>query len=382
VFVVHQGHRTSKKVGSKQAAQEVASKIEAQLKLGEFNFMEEKPPPTFKEYADSWIKITVPATCKESTTTDYRDILRIHVGPVFNDFIVTDITRGKVKDFLMDKMNEGYAKSTVIHMKNVISSVLNKALDDEIIQANPAHRLGKNFLVEKRKAKAINPLSRSELKKLLDTVQKGFSDHYSLFLLLARTGMRIGEALALKWDDLDFTGRFITVEKSLVRGIISTPKNGKGRRVDMSLQLAEALRNNTFRSEYVFTNPSGTLIDKDVWRRRIFLKALEKADLRRIRVHDLRHSYATLRISKGDNIQDVAKQLGHHSVKLTLDVYSHWMPGKKKSEVDALDDHTPMHPPAPYTHPGLATNKKWNRQIGNPLKLLVVPTGIEPVSSA
>jgi integrase len=72
-------------------------------------------------------------------------------------------------------------------------------------------------------------------------------------------------------------------------------------------------------------------------RKRVFYKCLEKAGLRRIRIHDLRHTYATLRISKGDNILDVSKQLGHHSVKITLDIYAHWMPGGKKSEVDELD---------------------------------------------
>lgn len=119
----------------------------------------------------------------------------------------------------------------------------------------------------------------------------------------------------------------------------------------MSHQLTEALKVHLVESkkkgialglgdapEYVFTSEKGGLLDKDNWRRRAFLKALKKAELREIRVHDLRHTYATLRISKGDNIQDVSNQLGHHSVKLTLDVYSHWIPGKKKDEVDALDD--------------------------------------------
>jgi integrase len=74
------------------------------------------------------------------------------------------------------------------------------------------------------------------------------------------------------------------------------------------------------------------------WRRRIFNKALEKAELRKVRIHDIRHSYATIRISKGDNIADVSKQLGHSSVKITMDIYYHWIPGGKKSQVDALDD--------------------------------------------
>jgi len=90
--------------------------------------------------------------------------------------------------------------------------------------------------------------------------------------------------------------------------------------------------------EFVFTNTNGEFIDVNNWRRRTFNKALEKAKLRKIRIHDLRHTYATLRIGKGDNIDDVSKQVGHFSTKFTLDVYNHWMPGKKKAEVDALDD--------------------------------------------
>ena len=63
-----------------------------------------------------------------------------------------------------------------------------------------------------------------------------------------------------------------------------------------------------------------------------------------IRAHDLRHTYATLRIMKGDNLKDVSKQLGHHSIRITLDIYSHWVPGAKKSEVDELDSRTAPDP--------------------------------------
>jgi integrase len=235
-------------------------------------------------------------------------------------------------------------------MRDVVSGVLNQAVDDELIPANPALRLGK-IIKRKDKKESINPLSSEELKLLLDKVNKHFTEHYPLFLLLARTGMRIGEALAVKWGDIDYNGRFIKVERSIVRGEISTPKNGKSRRVDMSRQLADALKDHELESkkkglalglgeipEYVFTNEKGRMIDKDNWRRRVFSKALTKAEIRKIRIHDLRHTYATLRISKGDNIADVSNQLGHHSVKLTLDIYYHWIPGKKKAEVDGLDD--------------------------------------------
>ena len=80
--------------------------------------------------------------------------------------------------------------------------------------------------------------------------------------------------------------------------------------------------------------------------------------------NDLVLGYSTLRISKGDHIADISKQLGHPSIKLTLDIYYHWIPGKKKSEVDELDDLSFLHPSAPYTHPTTAENKKEAAEIG------------------
>jgi len=371
VFVSHGGKRTSRKVGDKKAAENVASGIRAKIRLGEFSFEEEKPVPTFKEYAKSWIEITVPATCKASTVRDYKDILRLHVLPGFGDLKITNITRGKVKTFLLEKLNGGCATSTVAHYRNCVSGIFNLALDDEIIQANPAKQLGKGFLKAKDLKEEINPLASDELNHLLKSVSEHFPGHYTLFLLLARTGLRIGETLALQWDDLNFNERFIEVKRSYVRGRISTPKNGKTRRVDMSLQLAESLKahkrcfvpklvkpDTDDDPQYVFTNTEGGLIDVSNWRRRVFKKAIEKAEMREIRIHDLRHTYATLRISKGDNIADVSNQLGHHSVKFTWDVYYHWMPGKKKSEVDGLDDPSLKHPNAPYTHPAPSKMKK------------------------
>ncbi len=369
IFVSHLGKRTSRQIGDKKAAETVASKLRAKLQLGDFSiFEEQKPDPTFGEYAKSWIEITVPATCKESTLSDYNDILDNHILPVFKNELVTEIKRKKIKDFLLEKINKGYANSTVTHMKNVISGVLNDAVDDEVIDANPVYRI-KYTNNKEDKSKDVNPLTAKELDHLLKTAQKHYADNYVLFLLLSRTGLRIGEALALEWGDINYKNRYIEVKRSIVRGRISSPKNGKQRRVDMSLQLTEALKErmdgiklrlvvpDEEKPNLVFPNTQGGYIDKNNWRRRVFKKALEKAKSRKVRIHDLRHTYATLRIAKGDNIADVSNQLGHHSVKLTLDVYHHWMPGDKKSEVDALDN---LHSDAPHTHPtikkGLAVN--------------------------
>jgi len=142
---------------------------------------------------------------------------------------------------------------------------------------------------------------------------------------------------------------------------VGPTKTSRQRKVDISYQLTEALRTHRSASkkkglalgmgdkpEFIFTNTVGTPIDVNGWRRRVFNKALEKAGVGKIRIHDLRHTYASLRISKGDNIADVLKQMGHSSVKLTLDIYTHIIPGKHKSEVDALDDPDfSRHPSAP-----------------------------------
>jgi integrase len=302
---------------------------------------------------------------KPSTRESYQDVLSLHIYPVFEDKRLDKITRKEIKDFVIEKQTSGLSANTVRIILSYLSAILNEAVDDELLQGNPAVRVRK--VIAKEHKEEINPLTAGELDHLLNTVQQHYPNHYTLFLMLARTGMRIGEALALQWGDVDFNGRFIEVKRSVVRGRISTPKSGKSRRVDMSPQLADTLKIHLTQSkkrglaigvgepEFVFINERGNLIDVNNWRRRVFYKVFKKAKMRKIRIHDLRHCYATLRIQAGHNIADVSKQLGHHSVKLTLDVYSHWLPGQNKSQVDALDS---LHLSAPYTHPQAVDQEK------------------------
>ena len=362
VFVNHNKKRASRKVGDKKSAEVVASAIRAKIQLGEFGLEGKKPVPTFTEYADIWLKTDVTASCKQSTAENYRGFLKRQVLPAFGDCKVCDISRRMIKNFLFEKFNSGYSKSLCGQLKNVISGVLNVATDDEAIPANPALQLGKSFLKDNGDKKPIKALTSEELKQLLDTVQRDFTGDYPLFLLLSRTGLRIGEALALEWTDLDFNDRTIEVSKGLYKGMVTAPKNHKTRIVDMSLQLKEALLVHETKAkrkglalglgglpEYVFTDEHGRIHKTANWRNRVFEKTIRKSGVRKIGIHGLRHTYATLRISKGDNIADVSKQLGHHSVKMTMDFYYNWMPGKKKSEVDGLDDL--KHPAAPQVHP-------------------------------
>jgi len=245
IFINHNGVRKSKKVGrDRKKAMKVAKLIEAKLALGDFGFLDEaKQVQTFREYADTWITVTVPATCKESTHDDYGIILRKHILPRFGKIPIDQIKKSTVKTYLMGKFKSGLSKSTVGHLKSVLSGVLNLAVDDEAILVNPAQRLGKLFRKDEVRTE-INPLTKTELTLFLKTAIETKPDIYPLFLLLARTGIRIGEAIALKWDDFDFDQRLITVRRNInKRGNADTPKAAKVRRVDMSMQLRDSLQN-------------------------------------------------------------------------------------------------------------------------------------------
>ena len=360
IFVTHQGNRTSKLVGDRAAAEEVASKIRAKIQLGEFSFEEEKPVPTFKEYAESFIEGFSAINHKASTHDTYRGALQRHIYPVFGHKRLDDIKRKDVKEFLKTKQKElintekkkRFSSASVRNLKAYLSCILNQAVDDEIITANPASRTGKLIKKTDRK-KDVNPFTWEEKTVFEDTMKKHYPRYYPFFLTASRTGLRVGELIALKPEDLDFNGNFIEVRRSCVRGRICTPKSGKARRVDMSAQLASVLKSYlTERKkealargwgqppEWLFYNEEGKLIDINNLRKRVFYKCLEKAGLRRIRIHDLRHTYATLRISAGHNIADVSKQLGHHSINITVDTYHHWTPGANKGEIDQLDSET------------------------------------------
>ena len=205
----------------------------------------------------------------------------------------------------------------------------------------------------------ITPLTEDQAFNLLDQA-KIYRDglFYPQILTLLRTGLRVGEMLGLKWNDIDFKDRSFTVSRRIYHGKEGTPKNGKTRTVDMTPHLTEtlkafkvekqkdALRSGKPFSEWVFTfNGRDPMTPPTIKTALDF--CLDKIGVPHMRIHDLRHTYATIRLLRGHDIGDVSYQLGHSSIKITFDTYTHWIPGKFKSQVDDLD----MQPNATYTQP-------------------------------
>jgi integrase len=304
----------------------------------------------FKDFADGFMKTYSAMNHKASTSDSYRTVLDTHILPRFGDIPLDRIAKKEVKEFLTEKLQSGLALNTVRNIKRYFSTIMAEAVDDEIIAVNPVLKTGKILKKKREESEGINPFNWEEKSIFEGAMKEHFPRYYPLFLTSLRNGMRIGEILALQPGDLDFNGRFIEIRRTFTKGELTTPKSGKTRRVDMSIGLAKVLKfyladrkKETLKKgwgeppEWLFYNEKGRALDVDNLRKRIFYKCLEKAGLKQIRQHDLRHTYATLRIMKGDNILDVSKQLGHYSPKLTLGIYTYWMPGTKKAEIDELD---------------------------------------------
>jgi len=381
IFIDHRGKRKAKKVGrDKKLARDVARKIEAKLTLNELGLLNEVKPeaPKFSEYAEIFLATYSKLHHKETTVDSYRSSLKNHILPVFGQMHLDEITRKDIKDFIFKKQHEGLAANTVRIARAYISSVFTQAVDDEIISINPAANTGR-YIKKRESRDHIKPLTWEEKDIFEKTAQDEYPRHFPLLLCALRTGMREGELIALKPGDIDFKGGFIEVRRNCVNGRISTPKNGKTRRVEISDQLSRVLKSYLIErkketlkkgwrepSEWLFYNEKGGMVNPTNLRNRVFNKILEKAGLRRIRFHDLRHTYATLRIQTGHNIADVRDQMGHHSIKVTVDTYYHYLPGTGNREVNDLDQKTaPIRNLSATSHEN--PNEKGVAKTANPL---------------
>jgi len=308
---------------------------------------------TLDEYVQEWLNTYARTHVKESTLGEYEAVFKNHIIPVFGRLPFSKITREMVKRLIAEKIQAGLSRSTVRCIIGPLRELYNHAIDDGVLSVNPASRVGR-FNKRRGEEKTIDPLGRDEVALMLEVVNEKMPHYYPLLLCAARTGMREGELIGLQWGDVDFNGRFIEVRRNVFRGKITTPKNGKTRRADMSLQLtntlerllvrrkAEALKRgeslDAVMEDCVFTTPKGTRLDPNGMRKYVFYRALDLAGLKRVRFHDLRHTYASLLIQQGESLAYIKDQLGHHSIQITVDTYGHLVPGGNIQAVDRLDD--------------------------------------------
>jgi integrase len=213
-------------------------------------------------------------------------------------------------------------------------------------------------------SEGIDPFTAEEIPILLDATSTHYGyENYVATLTLFHTGLRASELAGLQWPDLDIRGRLLHVRRQYKDGKIKRTKTKSIRKVDISdalLQELQTLRKRRQEEylgrgkneipEWIFLSPGlrlkegkraeGEPLDMKNFRNRVFLKACDKASIRRRRLHDTRHT-ASILIMNGESLAYVKDQLGHSSIKLTVGIYGHWIPGSNRQAVNKLPSLTP-----------------------------------------
>ena len=307
---------------------------------------------TVTAYAERWLQL-VASSLKPRTLQSYSQTLRLHLLPVFGATRVSQLHKSWIRSFLAEKLASGLARNSVRIMHATLRAMLNAAMDDGILLSNPADKLGRHLRLNGSSAdrqEQVKAMTREQLGRFLDATARTQPELHPFFFTLARTGMRLGEAFALRFEDCDFAAREIQVTRALSAGEIATPKSGKGRTIDMSLALrdvlqrlhagrqAEALAAGQEPGGWVFVTRAGGPLDQSRMAK-IFKRVLKAAGLApHFTPHCLRHTFASLLLQQGESPVYVQRQLGHASIQLTVDTYGKWLPIGNKAAVDRLDE--------------------------------------------
>lgn len=353
VFVIHQKNRISKKAGSYAVAEALAKRIDAQLLLGDLSIFNPKKevvqekPKTFNLYADSWIDRLKLAEAKPATLERYQGLLDKIVLPVLGERLVCTITRKTVKDILKNARREKYSRSSIALIRTVMAGPLDEAVDDEEISTNPTFKILKSLSIKNDKKK-VTPFSAEEASLIMDTAKEIRPQFADFFEFLFNTGVRLGEALALTWDNVFFKKKYAHIDKTFRREI-NTPKHEEIRDVDLSRDLVKKLKSRRLRQKKEALEKGCVIPDLVFGRtedrrkhvnqnsiRNSFKAILKALSFPHHRVHDCRHTYATIMISNRVPINYVSNQLGHSKVSITLDTYTTWLPKEDREDVDML----------------------------------------------
>ena len=395
VFVNHQGKRRAKRIGDRETALRVAGRIRERIAAGALQLGTTDDEDSVETYARAWLK-SLTGNLKASTIAFYTDNLERHVLPALGSRRLSEIARADCRDLIATARGKNLKLNTVRGIARTLSSMLSQAVEDEKLPANPALRMGRHLRRGDEPKTVIQPFTRDEAAHLVETARQHFPRWHPWTLCALRTGLRSGEMLGLQWGDVDWLGRFLVVQRNIVRGVVTSPKSHQRRRVDMSAQLSETLlawrrlqrkrwiKKGKPMPPWVFASLEGTALEeRNV--RHVFHRLLEKADLRRIRIHDLRHTFASLLLQNGESIVYVKEQLGHASIQITVDTYGHLIPGANRAAVDKLDD-VPAQPTATPAQPeavsaaqskrrksfGIRSEPRWNRTINPQIKSLLL----------
>jgi integrase len=306
---------------------------------------------TIGEYLDVWLKGSVYGSVRQSTYDRDTNLVNNHIKPVLGSLKLKKLNSAHVQNFYRNRLDTGLSASTVRKIHDILRRGLAQAVDWHLTQRNVANVVKPPRPVPKE----IVALSTDETRRLLDAAAEDRLE--ALYVLAVHTGMRQGEMLALRWQDVDIENAVLSVRRTLTRRggkvAFGEPKTKKSRRsIRLTPQAVDALRAHLERQlrdmeilgdhyqdqGLIFTTDTGAPINPSNLRQRSFTPLLKRAGLPHMRFHDLRHTCATLLLSRGVHPKFVQELLGHATIAITLDTYSHVMPSMGDATAKAMED--------------------------------------------
>ncbi len=281
---------------------------------------------TLGQYMERWLEDSVRDTVRQRTYERYEQVFRVHIRPALGQVKLMVLTSAHIRGLIRQKLDAGLSGSSVRQVHVTLNKALKQAVDDCLVPRNVAA----SVKAPRLRREEVRPLEREQVRALFEAARGERLE--ALYTLAVTAGLRRGELLGLKWEDLDLEAGTLEVRRSLSdarsgRAFIP-PKSGKGRQIRLARSATTALRSHrkrqteqrlragaTWRDHgLVFATTVGTPLDAPNIVNRHFKPLLKRSGLPDIRWHDLRHTYATLLLAKGVHPKYVQTSLGHASI--------------------------------------------------------------------
>ena len=274
---------------------------------------------------------------REHTMRTKKYIVELKILPYFGNKRVNDITVADIRQWQNELIKMGYSPTYLKTINNQLSAIFNYAVRYYDLKSNPCAKAGS---MGKSKAEEMDFWTGEEFRKFIDSVMnKRLS--YMAFMTLYWTGMRLGELLALNPKDVDLEKRTISITKSYQRlgkkDVITPPKTPKSKRVITIPEFLAADIKDYMDSLYDLQEDDRLFPITKYYLEHEMQRGIKESGVKRIRVHDLRHSHASMLIELGFSPLEIANRLGHEKVETTLNTYSHLYPNKQTKLAERLD---------------------------------------------
>ena len=304
---------------------------------------------TVEMWMEEWFENVCKIKVRASSHQTYRGYIDHHIAPYIGDIPLEKLstmdlqklyrklmTKGRVERIESEKQSKGLSAKTVRNINQVISSAMDFAVAQKIVSVNPC----KAVALPKVEHKEMQTIPAEHLEAFLREAKE--TGVYEMYYIELATGLRRGELLGLKWQDIDWKNGIIKVRRQVARvdgEIVEAPLKTKNsyRAVTISQQAIEVLKTQKAKTndEYVFPSPNGGPISPDSVNN-MLKRVLARAGIHKVRFHDLRHTFATIALQNGVDIKTVSGMLGHFSAGFTLDTYAHVTTSAQKEAAETM----------------------------------------------